>query len=63
MEYIEKTETELIPGNPVLLEVHAVFEHQDTWNYTFRLANGVHVTLPKQQRLNDEVMWQGRSPS
>jgi hypothetical protein len=59
MEYIEKTETELIPGKAVHLEVNAVFESQSSCSYTFRLANGVRMTLPREQRLNDQIMWQG----
>lgn len=60
MQYITTTNTELRPGKPVHLEIEAVFESQDSNNYTFRLANGFQMHLPKQQQLNCFVMWQGR---
>jgi hypothetical protein len=61
MQYFETTATELRHGTPVRLEVFATFESEDSWTYTFRLANGVRVNLPKQQRLNDQIMWQGQT--
>lgn len=60
MQHFETTNIELRPGMSVHLDIEATFESQDTYNYTFRLANGIRVTLPRQQRLNDLVMWQGQ---
>lgn len=59
MEHYETTSTEMTPGKRVRLEVVASYLHEDSFTYTFCLANGARFSLPKQQRLNDTAMWHG----